>query len=82
MATLKTTVAQNADLTVELREQASGSVDVIVKDNGRKARLFRILGRSNNASKRGSIAFGRKADALAAMGFQVVDGRVAIASTF
>lgn len=84
MATLKASVPTvsrlDTDVTVELREQRSGSVDVIVKGNGRKARLIRILGRNNRDGKVGCIAFGHKADALAALGFEVVNNRVAVAS--
>jgi hypothetical protein len=84
MATLKASIPStsrvDADVTIELRQQRSGSVDVVAKGNGRKARLFRITSRNNRAGKQGVVIFGHKADALAALGFEVVNGRVAIAS--
>ena len=85
MATLKTSIRKNAEVTLELREQPTGSVDLIVKGtdaNGkaRRARIVRVLGARNKPGKVGTLHFGRKGAILRALGFQTVDGRVAFAA--
>ena len=85
MATLKMSVRLDVSRTLELREQPTGSVDLIVKGtdaNGkaRRARIVRVLGARNKPGKVGTLHFGRKGAILRALGFQTVDGRVAFAA--
>ena len=75
------TVTSVVDVELFLRKNATGSVDLVAKGGGRQARIIRVLGTRNKAEKVGTLHFGRKADALREMGFQIGPrGRVAFAA--